>query len=378
MAETPHIFLLAGEPSGDRIGADLMQRLATRQGFAASGVGGPYMGEAGLASLYPMSDLSVMGFADVIKSLPRLLWRLRQTANAILRMQPDLVVLIDAQVFSELLARRLRKKGYDKPILLYVAPSVWAWKPERAPKLRGLYDEVLAVLPFEPAAMAALGGPRTSYVGHPALRRIAAPPAAAADAGLVALFPGSRSGEIRRHMPLMRSLADRLSDHPHVRGFIMPTLGALETELRDEVATWPVPVEVTADAARREEALAATQVAIVTAGTITLELALAGVPMVGTYVPDKRLMQHYEKAGRPLVALPNVILKERVVPEIAPDGEMAERLGDAVLELLENEPARQQQRNTFARLREVMEQGEEEIGRQDPADRVLAHLARGD
>lgn len=374
MAERPHMFVLAGEPSGDRIGADLMQRLSRRRAFRTTGVGGSHMAACGLQSLYPMSDLSVMGFADVIRSMPRLLWRLRQTARAILRSEPDLVVLIDAQVFSALLARRLRRKGFAGPILLYVAPSVWAWKPERAPRLRAVFDEVLAVLPFEPHAMAELDGPPTSYVGHPALTRIrtlAVPPA---EKGLVALFPGSRAGEVRRHLPLMRDLVARLADHPRVTGFVMPTLPALEARLRDEVATWSAGVEVIADAEARDAALADTRAAVVTAGTITLELALAGIPMVGTYVPDKRLMHHYEKAGRPMIALPNIILKERIVPEIAPDAGMAERLGESVLTLLDEDAARQEQRDAFARLRTLMENGEEGNGRQDPADRVLAHL----
>ncbi|MBN9349027.1 MAG: lipid-A-disaccharide synthase, partial [Devosia sp.] len=150
MAEPIRLFILAGEPSGDRIGADLVKRLRVQHRVTLTGVGGAELEGEGLKSLYPMSDLSVMGLTDVIKRLPLLLWRARQTSQAILALSPDMVVLIDSQVFSQTVAGQLRKAGYAGKIVLYVAPSVWAWKPERAPALKPLYDEVLAVLPFEP------------------------------------------------------------------------------------------------------------------------------------------------------------------------------------------------------------------------------------
>lgn len=371
---TAKIFFLAGEPSGDRIGADLLQRLQERINLTPIGVGGSEMTHEGLNSFFPMSDLSVMGFSDVIRRLPLLLWRIRQTARRIIKECPDVVVLIDSQVFSALLAKRLRALGYRLPIILYVAPAVWAWKPERAPKLKPLFDEVLAVLPFEPKAMTQLDGPKTSYVGHPALSAIPKAVVMPKGKGLLALLPGSRAGEIRRHMPLLKQLVARLADHPNVTGFILPTLPHLAHSMREEVLGWVAPIDVLETREARDKALEKTYGAIVTAGTITLELALTGIPMVGTYVPDKRLMHHYEKAGRPMIGLPNIILDRRVIPEIAPGPEMADNLMAASMNLLENSSARKEQLNAFSQLRALMENGAEGAPRQDPADRILTHL----
>ena len=169
-AEPLSLFVLAGEASGDRIGGALIAGLRQRTELRVTGVGGPEMAAAGLLSIFPMSDLSVMGYADVVKRLPLLFYRLFEAQRSCWRRtRPDDLFLIDSQVFSATLARRLRRSGYRGRIVLYVAPAVWAWKPERAPGLKELFDEVLAVLPFEPAAMARLGGPPTRYVGHPAL-----------------------------------------------------------------------------------------------------------------------------------------------------------------------------------------------------------------
>jgi len=372
-SDPKHLFILAGEPSGDRIGAALLHDLKDRTELALSGVGGHFMAEEGLNSLYPMQDLSVMGFSDVFRRLPLLLWRLRQTARAILKAQPDAVVLIDSQVFCAVLAKRLRKAGYQKPILLYVAPAVWAWKPERAPAFKALYDEILAVLPIEPAVMKKLGGPETHYVGHPALAATPWLPEQKAP-GLVGLLPGSRDGELNRHLPLLRSTVDKLAKHPSVSGFVMPTLPHLEVRLRNETRDWPAEVKIVVSKQERDAAIAQMHLAIVTAGTITLELALAGVPMIGTYVPDKRLLKHYEKAGRPLVALPNVLMNNRIVPEIVPGPDHADRLYNATLDLLNDPQQRKAQRDAFLSLREMMDKGTPDAPKENATDRVLASL----
>ena len=191
MADPIRLFILAGEPSGDRIGADLVRRLRIHRPVTLTGVGGDQLAGEGLGSLYPMSDLSVMGIQDVLRRAPLLLWRIRQTVNAILAATPDVVVLIDSQVFCQTVARQLRKRDYKGQIILYVAPSVWAYKPERASLLKPLYDEVLAVLPFEPAVMKRLDGPTTTYVGHPALEHTSLRPNQP-ERGPLLLLPGSR------------------------------------------------------------------------------------------------------------------------------------------------------------------------------------------
>ena len=193
MTNAPRLFIVAGEPSGDRLGAELLKRLRIESPVEPMGVGGPELEGEGLKSIFPMSNLSVMGVTDVLMRLPLLYWRLRQTVRAIRRAAPDLVLLIDLQVFSESVTRHLRKAGYAGKVLLYVAPSVWAWKPERAPALRPLYDEVLAILPFEPAVMKQLGGPKTTYVGHPALEQ-SRYRGVQPKSGPLLLLPGSRRG----------------------------------------------------------------------------------------------------------------------------------------------------------------------------------------
>lgn len=373
MAADPRLFLVAGEPSGDRLGGALLADLVETTGFVARGVGGEAMQAHGLTPIFDMADLSVMGFTDVILALPRILNRLRRTVGAALAFAPDAVILIDNQVFSAMAAARLRRAGYRGALFLYVAPSVWAWKPERAKKLRPLFDEVLAVLPFEPKVMAELGGPPTSFVGHPAERLIdvARKPVRQ---GHVVLLPGSRSGELRRHLPLFREVAARLQTHHAITGFVMPTLSHLSDRLAAETKDWPVPIEIVSTPEARRAAFSGAVAALAGAGTVTLELAMMDVPSVGTYVPDFLQMRAYKRWGKPMIGLPNIILGEAVVPEVAPGERHAERVSAEIIRLVENDGARQRQLDGYARVREEIVNGLPEAGRASAAARVLARL----
>lgn len=371
MPEAVRLFILAGEPSADRIGADLVQRLRRRTSVELSGVGGPELRAEGLGSLFPMENLSVMGWSDVLKRLPLLLWRVRQTAKAIIRQRPEVVVLIDSQVFSKAVASRVRRAGLDMPILLYVAPTVWAWRPERAVELKPLYNEVLAVLPFEPKVMAELGGSPTSYVGHPAMARFPMRPAQP-ERGPLLLLPGSRVGELRRHLPLMRQAAGMLQAHPRLTGFVIPTLPSLADQLRAEVATWPVPVEIVTGEAR-QEAFASAYAAFAVSGTVTFELAMSGVPMVVTYVADAQQAKRYRALGRRVqIALPNILLGREEIPELqfAPDDV---RSLEPLAALLDNPEIVAGQVEAFHHIRTLMQKGAPEAPLVDPAERVLAH-----
>ncbi|UJW86298.1 lipid-A-disaccharide synthase [Devosia sp. SL43] len=372
MADPLKLFILAGEASGDRIGADLLARLRSRVPLDVHGVGGDELTADGLKSLYPMSDLAVMGISDVLRRLPLLLWRIEQTARAICKLRPDIVVLIDAQDFSKLLAQRMRSLGYAGRRILYVSPSVWARHPERAAKLKPLFDEVLAVLPFEPAAMQRLGGPPTSYVGHPALAE-ALQGRAARDHGPLILLPGSREGELRRHLPAFREVVESLAGHPAVEEIVIPTLPSLLTRIRAEVGNWAVPVTVIADRGQRADLYSRAVAALAVSGTATLELALAQLPMVVSYVMDNHQASAYQRYGRPAVSLPNIILGRPVVPELvqAPADPVA--LSDTLRALLDDKKARQNQIEAFGELAHLMETGEPEFPRRDPADRVLSH-----
>lgn len=376
MAEPLRLFVLAGEASGDRIGADLVRRLRQRTGLEVTGVGGADLGAEGLRTMFPMSDLSVMGWSDVLVRLPLLLWRARQVANAIVRSKPDVVVLIDSQVFSRVVAERVRKAGSDVPMALYVAPAVWVWAPERAAKLKPLFDEVLAVLPFEPKVMAELGGPLTSYVGHPALTRQAMR-ASRPQRGPLLLLPGSRVGELRRHLGLMRAAVEALRDHPRVSRFVLPTLAHLSDRLVAEVAGWGAPVQVVTGAAR-DTAFAEAVAAFAVSGTVTLELAMAGVPMVVTYVGDRGQAKRYAQLERPpMVGLPNIVAGRGVVPELLFPGEVdLASVGAALRGLLDDPEAIPAQLVAFHDIRALMQKGAPEAPLVDPAERVLAVAAQ--
>ncbi len=366
---------MAGEASGDRIGADLVRRLKLLTPLELVGVGGPELTSEGLSSLYPMADLSVMGWSDVLMRLPLLLWRARQTARAILSSSADAVVLIDSQVFSADVARRVRRNAGNLPMLLYVAPSVWAWRPERAVELRPLFDEVLAVLPFEPRVMNELGGPPTHYVGHPAVR--VATTREQPERGPVLLLPGSREGELRRHLVLMREAVEALHEHPRVTGFVVPTLPHLMNRIEAEAARWPVRAAVATGAAR-SAAISSAVAAFAVSGTITLELALAGVPMVVTYVGDRGQARRFASAANlPHVGLPNIIAGRGVVPELLFAGAPASgRVGPALAHLLDDPDAIPTQLEAFRHIRAAMENGGPEGPLEDPAMRVLACAAQ--
>lgn len=368
--------MVAGEPSADVIGASFLRQLRNRHDVTAIGVGGPELQREGLTSIFAMEQLSVMGFVDVALRLPQLLFRIEQTVRRIIAEKPDLVVLIDSQVFSSLVAKKLRKRGYSEPIVLYVAPSVWAWKPERAPKLLPLFNEILAVLPFEPAVMDRLGGPPTTYVGHPALARqpkqnFSLQPTSE---GKIVLLPGSRRGEIRRHMPILSRAAEKLANNPRVTGFVIPTLPHLAPALEKQVSQWAVDVEVVSAPVRRDEQLGAALAAIATAGTITLELALMGLPHIGTYVPDHWQMKAYEKANKPLISLTNNILGREAVPEIFPGSDFCDQLVEGVEKLLNDDDTRNRQLDDFKEIRRRMEEGMGGSGRHDAVERILAYL----
>jgi lipid-A-disaccharide synthase len=365
------LFILAGEPSGDRIAADLVGRLKQLVPLELTGVGGHELEAQGIRSVFPMSDLAVMGVSDVILRLPLLLWRIEQTARAIKKGKPDIVVLVDSQDFSKLLARRLKSLGFAGKLILYVAPSVWARAPERAAKLLPLFEEVLAVLPFEPAVMRRLGGPPTCYVGHPALgERLVRD---VVERGPLVLLPGSRDGELRRHLGLFRQVAQQVGDHAALDGVVIPTLPSLHERLVREVADWPVAVRIVSERAARADIYRQAALALAVSGTVTLELALARVPMVVTYVLDPHQARIYNQHGRPSVSLPNRILDRFAVPEFVQDAPDAGAITTAVRALLDNKKARQDQIEAFGELSRLMETGEADFPRQDPVDRVLAH-----
>ena len=322
------LAVIAGEVSGDLLGADLVRALRPLVGGDLSlvGVGGEALEVEGLTSLFDYSELSIMGISQVLARLPKLILRIRQTANAIIAARPDILVIIDSPDFTHRVARIVAKALPDLPIVDYVCPSVWAWKPERAVKMRPYIDHVLAVLPFEPEVMERLGGPPTTYVGHrlasdadvlAVRRRQVEKQAAGSDpaAATCLLLPGSRASEISRLLPAFGETAQELrSRHPQMR-FLLPTVSRQEDLVRRITASWAVRPEISVGAEAKWRAFAQADAAIAASGTVILELALAGIPVVSTYKADWIIRLMHKRIKIWTAAIPNLVADYPVVPE---------------------------------------------------------------
>ncbi|MCF6327795.1 MAG: lipid-A-disaccharide synthase [Devosiaceae bacterium] len=369
----PRIFILAGEASGDKIGADLIAGLNQVTKINLSGVGGKDMQKQGLNSLFPITDLSVMGIVDVAARLPLLLWRVRQTINFIIKTNPQIVVLIDSQVFSNLVAKGLRKKGRKSPILLYVGPTVWVYKPQRAEKIKPLYDEVLAILPFEPAAMKSLNGPKCSYVGHPAVKT-PTNKTSPSNSNTLVLMPGSRDGELRRHLPMFGKTAEQLIHSNPELDFVIITLPHLEKKIVSATANWSVPVKIVTGSDQRKKYLNKACLAICVSGTVTIELAMAQVPMVVTYVMDTAQNTVNKSLQVKRFSLPNLILEQDLVPELLMERPQTDLLTKEVKNLLENPQNLREQFDGFSQVLEKMQSGTHQFPRQNPVEVILSHI----
>lgn len=372
-----HIFLVAGEESGDRLGAALIaairKRLDGQVRFSA--VGGTRMVAQDVPSLFPLGDLAIIGFATIPASLPKIMRRIRETADAVVSAKPDALVIIDSPEFSHRVARRVRAHAPSIPIIDYVCPSVWAWRPARARAMRAYVDRVLALLPFEPKVMDELGGPSCSFVGHPLAEHIGElrpneleRRLRLANSPLLMVMPGSRTSEIRRMAPIFGATIARIVEQFGAVETVVPAVPRLSELVRAAVGTWPVPARVIVDEGEKHEAFRTARAALTKSGTSTLELAFAGVPMVAGY----RVPLIEELAARlllnvPSVILANLILGENVVPEFLQRDCNADWLAGALLPLLADTPERRRQIEAFARLDDIME-----IGKGSPSDRAAA------
>jgi len=361
------IYLVAAEESGDVLGAALARALTAREGDALrlAGVGGRAMAAAGIASPFPIDDLSIIGITAIPLRLPTILRRLRETTDAIVAARPDALVIIDSPDFTHRVARRVRARAPTIPILDYVSPSVWAWRPGRARAMRAYVDCVLAILPFEPATHLRLGGPPCIYVGHPLTERIAdlrpnADEAARrrADPPLVLVLPGSRASEIGRLLAIFGAALAQASARLGPLELVLPTLPHLAQRVREGIAGWPVRPRVVVDAAEKWAAFRTARAALAASGTVTLELALAAVPTVATYrVPlveelVARLARLHERLTS--VILANLVIGENVVPEFLQRDCTPQNLADALVPLLSETPERSRQIAAFHRLDQIM------------------------
>ncbi|ENN87023.1 putative lipid-A-disaccharide synthase [Rhizobium freirei PRF 81] len=325
------LAVIAGEVSGDLLGGDLVAALKRQyDGYVELiGVGGEALEAQGLRSLFDYSELSIMGFIQVIKRLPKLLARIRQTAEAIIAAKPDVLLIIDSPDFTHRVAKRVRKALPDLPIINYVCPSVWAWKEYRAQKMLAYVDHVLAVLPFEPEAMQRLGGPATTYVGHRLTvdadlletRRLRAlrDTNAAGDAKTVLLLPGSRASEIRQLLPVFERATEELSRRNDKVRYVLPTVPKQETLVRSLLESWNVRPEIVVGQKAKWKAFAEADAAMAASGTVILELGLAGVPVVSTYKTEWLAKFVMSRIKVWTAALPNLIADYAVLPELIND-----------------------------------------------------------
>ena len=375
VASGMHVFLVAGEESGDRLGAALMRALKQRCGghVRFSGVGGAHMVAEGLASLFPLGDLAIIGFAAIPMRLRTIFRRIRETADAAIAAQPDVLVIIDSPEFTHRVARRVRERVPTIPIVDYVCPAVWAWRPGRARAMRAYIDHVLALLPFEPAALWKLDGPPCTYVGHPLIERVSElrPNAEEArrrlaDPPLLLVLPGSRAGEIQRMAAVFGQAAELVSNRIGGLQVVVPAVPHLAGMVRTWVKYWKVPARVVTEPAEKDAAFRDARAALTKSGTSTLELSVAGVPMVAGYKISllEELVGHL-MVKVPSIILANLVLGEKAVPEILQRACTPVALAKALLPLMSDTPERRRQIDAFGRLDAVME-----IGQAIPSDRA--------
>jgi lipid-A-disaccharide synthase len=361
------IFLIATEESGDRLGANLMKVLRQRLGGAVrfEGIGGRAMAREGLTSLFPIEELSIIGLAAVVKQLPKILRLIKQTAVAVTEASPDILVIIDSPDFTHRVAKRVRAGDPKIPIVDYVSPSVWAWRPGRARAMLRYVDHVLALLPFEPEAYRRLRGPPCSFVGHPLTeqlvqlrpgpaerqRRDEPPP-------VLLVLPGSRRSEIRHHMAVFGQALGRLNDAGVAFELLLPTMPHLQEAVAEALKAWPVQPRVVIGEKEKRAAFRIAHAALAKSGTVTLELALSGVPMVTAYrtgSAEAWILRRAIKVNS--VILANLVIGDNVIPEFLQENCTPERLADALRDVLGDSAQRRTQLEAFAKIDQILSTG---------------------
>jgi len=361
------VFLVAGEQSGDALGASLMEALKAKLDGRVlfSGVGGASMQDQGLQSLFPLSDVAVMGPLSILPRLPRIVRRVHRTVDTAVAEQPDVVVIIDSPEFTHAIAKRIRRRCPAIPIIDYVSPSVWAWRPARAKRMRRYIDHVLALLPFEPEVHQRLGGPPCTYVGHPLIERrdrldrldpgpLAERLGIVRDRPVLLVLPGSRSSEVERLMQPFGAALRLTLDQGARPQVVIPAVPHVRGQIEAALTDWPVRPHLIEGEDDKLRAFKLATAALAASGTVTLELALTGTPAVVAYKVDAIAARLRFLVKVPSIVLANLVLGENVYPEFVQEDCTPEKLAAAVLPLLKNSPERCRQRELLARVPERM------------------------
>jgi lipid-A-disaccharide synthase len=365
------IFLIAVEPSADVLGAKFMDALRSshKGGVSFRGLGGPEMIARGLSSCGDIADIAAIGVVSLIPKLPLILRRLRETVDAIVAQPPDLLVLIDAPDFTHRVAARVRRRLPHVLIVKYVSPTVWVWRSGRARAMRRFIDLVLALFPFEPEVHRQLGGPPCVYVGHPLLDGCSELQPSPDEAEmrdrqkpLVLALPGSRMSELRTLTRVFGETLALVSARYGPIEVIVPTLPHLVSELHDLTADWPIGPRIIADESEKHAAFRRARAALAASGTVTLELALAGVPTVAAYrIPLiegailRAIVRIHPAVGVKSVILANLVLGDCVIPEFVQSRCTAANLAPALFGILHDTMSRRRQMEAFERLPTILQ-----------------------
>ena len=345
----PLIYVIAGEVSGDIIGARLIRDIKRlrKYKFSFAGVGGEQMTNEGVQSLFPISEMAVMGIFELVPHVPNLIRRIHETVQDIIAKKPVAVISIDSKAFTMRVAKLIQKqqKESDNEIKLIhmVAPTVWAWRPGRAKNISKFLDHLLTLFPFEPPFFTRHGLP-TTFIGHP----LAEQPVGCSSiyrnihdvdeaTKIICLLPGSRPGEIKRLLPIFKKTLDLLlKKYPNIH-IAMPTVVSVEGMLRRETLDWETPVSIITDPEMKLNAFAASSAALAASGTVTLELAVAKVPSVIAYkVNPLSAIVGYFLVNQDAVVLPNKLTDEEIFPLYLQWKCTPYNLYEAVIQKIEN------------------------------------------
>jgi lipid-A-disaccharide synthase len=368
------IFMVAGEPSGDQLGGKLIGAIKRSVSVPVSfnGVGGEAMESEGCNSLFPLSDVSIMGPVAILAQLPKLVRRVYQTVDAIIAANPDVLVIIDSPEFTHPIAKRVRERNPEIPIIDYVSPSVWAWRSGRAGRMRHYVNHILALLPFEPGVHKKLGGPPCTYVGHPLIERLdwiknLKPDELTNKLGpkrgrkILTVLPGSRRTEVTRLMePFGATLKKIIEDTGDVE-VIVPIVPSVRHLVEEGVKSWPVKPHLVEGERAKFQAFRASDAALAASGTVTLELALSATPMVVAYrveliiwLAHKFVLFTRDPSNIPSIVLPNLVLGKNAFPEFIENRCTPENLSAALLPLLKGGQERDKQIAALKGIEKIM------------------------
>ncbi len=357
------VFIIVAEESGDQLGARLMANLRElREGIRFVGTGGSRMEAAGLKPLMGPGEVDLIGLSGLINKIPQIIRRIREIAAAAIAANPDVLVLVDSPEFSHRVAKIVREKSPHIPIINYVSPSLWAWRPSRAKRMLSHIDHVLALLPFEPAVYERLGGPPCVYVGHPLLEKLPLLRPAAGERKPISdverprllLLPGSRRAEVKRMMVVFGDVLRLVTEQFGPVEALLPAVPHLADDIRERVRNWPVQPTIVEGEEAKYAAFRSAHAAIAASGTVSLELALSGIPTVVTYRVETILRPFKWTLRIPSVVLANVVLSDHIVPELLDGKGTPERLTAELVPLLRESPARARQLAAFRRLDDIM------------------------